>query len=330
MNIRVTIAVFLTIMLSACDLRLTPPPPTVPPPTVPSPALTSALPPKNQPPTGAPPSALPTLVNPSSSTACEAGDPTVESPLSNHHVYLTYTADGINFTSEEERQIIEHASVPDGVLGPDGSLWVYFVNGQPGQHGIFAAHQTADNSWEILDCVRLDGKFEGNAVDPDITRLPDGRYRLVYFLGDFVNRGQIKPDDPHPIYSAISEDGLNFTIENQLLAVKDVTDPSLVQLPDGSWLLAMASPNGVLLASSQDGQQFDLTGVTLPPEGIPELGRLADGTLILFLSKIYLSSDGGQTWEAQSNKRVPGNGADPSIVALSTGDYAFFWKHIER
>ncbi|MBU0494269.1 MAG: glycoside hydrolase [Chloroflexi bacterium] len=253
----------------------------------------------------------------------------MESPLSKHSIYMTYTQDGINFPGGEERRIIEQASVPDGVIGPDGTLWVYFVNGRPGQHGIFVAHQTANAAWEILNCVKLDGRFEGNAVDPDITRLSDGRYRLVYFLGNFVQGGALKPGDPHPIYSAISDDGLNFTVENQLIAVENVTDPSLVQLPDGSWLLAMAHQSDILLASSQDGQQFSLTGVSLPPEGIPELAVLPDGRVVLFLSKIYISADGGQTWELQPQQRVPGNGADPSIAVWPAEGYAFFWKRIE-
>jgi hypothetical protein len=90
----------------------------------------------------------------------------------------------------------------------------------------------------------------------------------------------------------------------------------------------MASREGILLASSQDGQHFELTGVTIPSQGIPELALLRDGQLVLFLSQIYISSDGGQTWEVQPQSRVPGNGADPSLVELPEGGYAFIWKQI--
>ncbi|KAA3662375.1 MAG: exo-alpha-sialidase [Chloroflexi bacterium] len=319
MIMRLATIIFLIVMMSAC---VTQPAPTAnpKPPTATPPAQIL---------TKAPPPIPPTVVDSPDATACEAGDPSIESPLSNHHAYLTYTEDGLNFSPGEEQRIIEHASVPDVVIGPDGALWVYFVNGRPGQHGIFVARQMPNNSWEIVDCVRLNGQFEGNAVDPDITRLPDGRYRLVYFLGNFVNRGTLGPNDPHPIYSAISDDGLNFAIENELISVENVTDPSVVQLPNGSWLMALARRSGVLLASSADGNQFSLMDVSLPPEGIPELALLPDGRLVLFLRQIHISSDGGLTWEVQSEKRVPGNGADPSMTEFPGGGYAFVWKQIE-
>ncbi len=255
---------------------------------------------------------------------CQAGDVN-QSPLYEHQVYLTTSKDGLTFTEPAEL-IIEHASVPDVVIGPDGALWVYFVNGEPGQHGIFAARQTKDQIWEILDCVKIDGVFNGNAVDPNITRLDDGRYRLVYFLGNFVDRDVLNPNDPHPIYSAISEDGINFTVENQLIAVDEVTDPSLLQLPDGSWLLAMTRPSGSLLAASLDGQHFELLDVVFEEPGIPELALLSDGRIALYLGQVHISNDGGQTWTADRSVQVPGGGADPSMTSLPDGSYIFVYK----
>ncbi len=43
----------------------------------------------------------------------------------------------------------------------------------------------------------------GEAIDPNIVQ----RYRLFYYLGHFVTRC------PHPIYSAIGEDGIHFEVE---------------------------------------------------------------------------------------------------------------------
>ncbi len=257
------------------------------------------------------------------SSDCQAGDEE-HSGLYAHQIYLTSTQDGLNF--DAEALIIEHASVPDLVIGPDGALWVYYVNGEPGQHGIFAARQTESGEWELMGCVTLDGRFNGNAVDPNVARLPDGRIRLVYFEGFFVGDTRPKPGTPHPIFSAISEDGINFTVEGQLIAVDEVTDPSMIQLPDGSWLLAMTRPTETLLASSKDGRTFELTGVVLEEPGIPELALLPEGRIGLYLGQMFISEDNGQTWEVHPEVRVPGSGADPSMTALPQGGFAFAYK----
>ena len=282
----------------------------------PSPSPSTAVPPTAE--------AAPPTVETAASD-CAAGDPNRESPLYGHQVYFTTSPDGAQFQGDGEL-ILEHASVPDGVVGPDGKLWVYFVNGEPGRHGIFAARQSDDGAWEIVDCVKLDGRFEGNAVDPDVTRLADGRYRLVYFLGNFVGGPPPEPGQPHPIYSAISEDGIHFTVERQLIAVEGVTDPSLAQLPDSRWLLAMTRNGETLLAASDDGYNFELTGVTVAAPGIPELAALPDGRIRLYLSQSFISSDGGQTWTVEEGNFIPGGGADPSLAALPDGSYAFFYK----
>ncbi|HHJ52443.1 MAG TPA: exo-alpha-sialidase [Caldithrix abyssi] len=254
--------------------------------------------------------------------AQERGD----SPLYSHYIYMTTSDDGIHF-DPQSALILEHASVADLTIGKDGSVWAYFVNGQPGKHGIFAARQTKTGAWEMVDCIKINDRFNGNAVDPDVTRLPDGRYRLVYFEGNFVSQN-LQPGDPNPIYSAISDDGIHFSVENLLIAEQGVTDPSLIQLPDGSWLLAMVRGTETLLAASEDGASFSLTGVTVKEVGIPELGLLPDGRVVLYLSKIFVSTDKGQTWQPVKDAVVPGNGADPSLLAMPAGGYAFSFKRI--
>ena len=283
---------------------------------------------------------------PTNEVTCTAGNPEV-SKLYDHRVMRTSSSDGINFERESEL-IIEHASVPDGVIGPDGAQWVYFVNGEPGQHGVFAARELSEGEWEIIDCVRIDGVFEGDAVDPNVVRLSDGRYRLFYYLGHFVT--PVQPGNYlHPIYSAISEDGINFTLEQKLIEMEGITDPTAIELPDGSWLLAFvkAQEGNPLLATSLDGFNFTLTDnlfevrqcaneplvtfgtdpATQPQAcgGIPELGLLADGRVVLYTSRIFISNDNGSSWEA-TDAFVPGGGADPSLVPLSDGSYYFYYK----
>ncbi len=280
----------------------------------PTPALPTVSP--------APPAAQPTAADP-----CRAGDPDRPTALADHEVYVTTSPDGLTFPDAGER-ILTRASVPDLVVGPDGRLWVYFVNGEPGHHGIYAARRTDAGTWEVLGCITLDGVFNGNAVDPDVQRLPDGRIQLVYFQGNFVSP-TLGPDDPHPIFRAVSEDGLHFTVEGQIFALPGATDPTTVQLPDGSWLLAVAVQGHIRLARSEDGTAFTLLDVDLPDLGLPELAVLDDGRVVLYLTRPYVSTDGGQTWQPLDDLILPGEGRDPSLTRWPAGGgYAFAYKQV--
>ncbi len=266
--------------------------------------------------------------SPTAAGECPAGtgETTSESPIYAHQIYLTTSRDGLTF--EEGRLILDHASMPDLVVGPDGALWVYFVNGEPGRHGIFAARQTASGDWEVVGCVTLDGQFNGNAVDPDVTRLPDGRYRLVYFQGNFVTR-TLEEGEPNPIFSAVSDDGLHFTVERQIFAYPGATDPSLVQLPDGSWLLAVLAQQQIVFARSEDGQTFTEFSQPISTSGIPELFVFSDGSVGLYLGRtFYLSTDGGETWQEHPERRGPGGGGSISLIAQPEGGYTFVYLKV--
>lgn len=270
--------------------------------------------------------ALPTIMAgpPPAGAACAAGDPNSNPPIYTHQVFRALSPDGYTF-NPENGVLIDHASVPDGVIGPDGKQWVYFVNGEPGKHGIFVAREESAGNFVIVDCVKLDGRFEGNAVDPDIRRMEDGSYRLFYFLGSFVT-----PPDPNvkqrPIYSARSTDGVNFTIEAKVFEAEGITDPSVIKLADGSWLMALAltQQNSTMLARSADGMSFQRQDPLIAVPGIPELGLMADGSIRLYLSKSLHSTDGGHTWTQDPDRWVPS--PDPSLVALPEGGYVMFYK----
>ena len=248
------------------------------------------------------------------------------SPLDSHRVQWAHSTDGVSFVVDDTI-LLEKASVPDAVIGPNGKVWVYFVNGHPGQHAIFIAEQQDDGTLETFDCIRVDGVIRPNAVDPDVVRLPDGRYRLFFFEGWFVDGA--KPQEDHPFYSAISEDGIHFTQEVKVLETNGGgTDPTATYLDDGTWLLGVTTGEGVLLAEGTDGGAFELTGVSFP-NGIPEIASFDDGTVRMYIMGmdirlIYKSTDGGETWTEEGTFNAPG--ADPSLVQLGTNDYALFFK----
>ncbi len=242
-----------------------------------------------------------------------------------HHIKSMPSIDGLNFDKNDEI-LLDHASVPEGIVRPNGDVWVYFVSGKPGQHALFIAKQTKDGTLETFDCVRIDGAINGNAVDPDLVLLDDGRTRMFFFQGWFVGG---KKEDSHPFYSAISEDGIHFTLEHKVLEVDGGgTDPTVTQLNDDTWLMAIAFVDSVLIASSEDGKSFSLTGQSLP-KGIPELARFEDGLLRLYIASregllIHRSDDQGKTWNQE--KVVPMGGADPSLIQRGPNEWTLFYK----
>lgn len=254
---------------------------------------------------------------------CQAGDPTHTSPLIDHQVFFGIAENGV-IDRNQSQLIIDSASVPDGVVGPDGKLWVYYVNGTPGAHGIFASVQQDDGTWSVVDCIQLDGVFNGNAVDPDIIRLADGRYRLFYFEGHFVDKPPpgTSPETLHPIYSAISEDGLHFEVEGLVFEYPAITDPTVVQLPDQSWLMAAAYIDQVVIASSPDGQQYTMLTI-IDDRSIPELSLDEEGAVLMWGQKQWRSLDNGHTWQTTS---VPSLNPDPSLVHLEDDLLVFFYK----
>jgi len=243
----------------------------------------------------------------------------------NHHIRAMDSRDGLSFI-KNDTVLLDHASVPEAILRPDGEVWVYFINGQPGQHAIFIAKQKPDGSLETFDCVRIDGVINGNAVDPDIVRMDDGRYRIFFFEGWFVGG---RKENVHSFYSAVSTDGIHFTLEGKVLEIDGGgTDPTVAHFPDGTWLMALAYTDGVLLATSDDGETFALTGQSLP-QGIPELATFDDGRVRLYIASregllIHSSMDQGASWEEE--KVVPLGGADPSLIQLGPSSWRLFYK----
>lgn len=245
-----------------------------------------------------------------------------------HQIYRATSSDGIVFKSDGQL-VVDHASVPDAVHRPDGEIWLYYINGDPDHNYIFVARQQGDGPWKPIDFVKLNGSFDDYAVDPDIVRLADGRYRLYYY-GNFglpQPRGSI-------FYSAISSDGINFAVEGEALVVPGGADPTVTQRADGSWLMAFKSGPNVRFATSTDGLQFTLTETTFNnAPGMPELVTLPDGRLRLYLGSdrllSFISSDGGRSWTQETQTRLESahtrGAGGPSVIQLPDGQWVLFY-----
>ncbi|TAK75556.1 MAG: hypothetical protein EPO16_08735 [Dehalococcoidia bacterium] len=99
------------------------------------------------------------------------------------------------------------------------------------------------------------------------------------------------------------------------------TDPSVIRLPDGSWLMAVSQGQRTALARSADGLRFE-PYASVDFGGVPELALLPDGRVRLYTCgrgiQAHLSSDAGATWTPEARDIAPLLGrrlvCDPSYV----------------
>jgi hypothetical protein len=233
-----------------------------------------------------------------------------------HQVAIAPTDDGVRLGPA--RQVLDHASVPDGVRTAAGETLVYYVNGLDG--GVHVARIDGESATP-LGPIALDGVTgPAGVVDPDATRLPDGRIRLAYLSGF----GPPGTASPRAICLADSTDGLSFTRVGPALRLPEndvVTDPSLLRL-DGSWLMALSRGQQTILARSADGLAFS-TYDTVSYGGVPELAAASAGRVRLYVCargiESYLSADSGRSWSRETTVVPPGTlgralVCDPSFV----------------
>jgi hypothetical protein len=234
-----------------------------------------------------------------------------------HQVAVAPTADGVRLG--EAWQVLDHASVPDGVRTAQGDVLVYYVNGQDG--GVWVAR--LDGAVAVpLGPIAIDGiTAPAGVVDPDATRLPDGRIRLAYLSG-FGSPGA---SGLRAMCLADSADGVRFSVVGRALRLPEnetITDPSLLRLADGSWLMAMSRGQQTILARSADGLAF-ATYDTVSFGGVPELGAVPGGGVRLYVCargiESYVSADSGRSWSREASVVPPGTlgrslVCDPSLV----------------
>jgi hypothetical protein len=270
--------------------------------------------------------------DPNASVTCTTGAPVPGTPVGDqsgpyyHQVAVARTSDGITLIGAKE--VLEHGSVPDAVRLSDGRVLVYYVNGARG--AVWVAELTADTALAPVAIAVDDVVEPSGIVDPDAFLLPDGSVRL-YYLNGFGPPGS---GVARAICYADSRDGVRFgegRTALPLTAGELLTDPSVVQLGDGSWRMAISLGQRTILARSADGRAFSRTG-SFDGGGVPELAVLPDGRLRLYACargiESWLSSDGGQSWTHETTV-VPPNTLGKRIIcdpSLPAGAGLFVFK----
>lgn len=225
------------------------------------------------------------------------------------------------------QQLATHSSVPE-VIYKDGVLYVYFVDvsqdGIPEQIGL---RKSEDNgaTWSDKQFITIQGVGNKIAVDPDPFVLPDGRIRLYYFdIATTKTQGL----ENNTIYSAISNDGINFTQEEgSRFIYPAIFDPDVTYI-NGTWRMYVGTDDQkVLSATSIDGLTFSYEGVALNDGAIPNV-FYENSTYYLFTGGINIStSTDGKTFTKTSNRfDCGGLTADPGVIKLNNDRYLMVYK----
>jgi hypothetical protein len=244
-----------------------------------------------------------------------------------HQIYLARSADGLAWEMDNV-MIRDHTSVPEIARWND-TLWIYAVDGV--QHGLIVLRQGDDDLW-WESRVEIAGFDAANAVDPNVITLPDGSLRLYFFGFQTPGASPGENRGPATIYSAVSSDGVHFTLEEGARFQSDtiITDPDVVQAADGTWWLFVSQGMDLIIARSADGLAFEAVGAS-HNGGVSGTVRLDDGTLRQYVCSpqggiISQTSADGATWTVESGTRIPGRVCDPSLIREADGSWLMVYK----
>lgn len=250
-----------------------------------------------------------------------------------HQVFSARSKDGLHW-QKDGKLLFDHASVPDAVIMPDGTIYLYFMDGSQGHGMSVAISRDLGRSW-TKDTVAISGRQEpGDAVDPNPLLTADGQIRMFY-LGTF---GPMQ--DPshgsrmHNIRSALSADGIHFGEEPGVrFAHQGITDPDVIQAPSG-WKMFVSQGRTNLSTSSPDSQAFTLDDTPASRDGAVSRTVAMDGGF-----RMYRCSQGGgiasqftsdfKTWK-EEGVVLPAERetitCDPGVIRLPDGTYVMFYK----
>jgi hypothetical protein len=171
-----------------------------------------------------------------------------------HRVLSATSPDGLTWTADD-RVLLEHASVPCAIVTPEGNVRLYYVDASQMPETANCAESTDGGATFTVLGLTIANRSALKALDPCIVRLSDGRYRL-YFYGPAVQ--DPGGTGPHSIYSAISDDGVAFTEEQEVFSYNGLVDPDVFQVSRRSWYMYVFSlaDGKTVLAKSRNGTTF--------------------------------------------------------------------------
>jgi len=246
------------------------------------------------------------------------------------------SADGTNFTGIQTFQ--DSSGVPNFIKLPSGNLacvfqWFRQPVGSPSWDRVAVKFSSNNGiNWTEPNPIVVNG-LPGNFTrpfDPTLALTDNNRIRIFFSSG--LN---MILDTSINTYSAISDDGINYTFENGIrftMPDRPVLDPAVIKFRN-LWHLANPISNmtisGAFHNISNDGLNFtrvqdinsDATHSWIGNYMINDTSELrfyGSGIMVW-----YSSSPNGGEWSAFNNTNI--QGGDPSVLRLSSNDYLMIY-----
>lgn len=262
------------------------------------------------------------------------------------------TASSFASLTDTTQAVLENASVPDGVqltqdssAGKKGDILIYFPNFQDpsaGGHEQIGMVRSSDGgaTWSDRQDIAIDKKpTAGGMVDPSVIELPDGRLRIYFFGSEIVDGDPASASSAHNFYSAVSTDGINFTLEDGVrFSANGITDPEVIYF-NGQYIMYISRGPLTLIATSTDGLTFTDTGLSWQGGGVP--GAVVEGGVVRLFGcssqgMVSATSSDGKTFGSASSvfstiTQDPVIECDPSPMSLLNGQFMLIYKkHLQQ
>lgn len=247
-----------------------------------------------------------------------------------HDLYLATSADGLTFAKRGEA-LIKHASVPDIIKLSDGRIAMYAVDAaRRSTSGLLVGISKDDGKTWQFGSVRFTNAQPGSSgADPEVVLTDDGKIRLyIISFGGSAQNGRSDPGTENQVKSAVSEDGINFTLDGGVnISFKQITDPDVVKIGDKWFAYLSQGPKNIAFSAADPTKAFMLEKTVRDNGSVSNTVSIGNGVLRqYFCSSGFIKSattrDGLSFTDDPGNRLEPSGGTnicDPAPLKVSSG-----------
>lgn len=270
-------------------------------------------------------------------------------------LFVATSPDGRSIDLSTAKKIRAQAAVPEGVVGPDGLIYLFFGEGdlERGkqiarsssnwfrQHGLIGygalGLMVSGDGLEFQEVpdFAIEGIVRGMVVDPEILRLPNGEFRLYYVgtpLPELLQSGAWDDNVKHRVFYAESKDLIHWRQIGEAV-YGPYADPTVWCRGGGPCELFST---GLDRSRSTDGgKSFTFEGTHGIPGFAPELLPLGPRSARLFYNskerggplRTLITEDAGQNWRIEGDVIGPYKVEAVSFVPRRGGDFLVYYHY---